>query len=68
MDWEQSSAGDCEDDQINRKSNSAGTVQPGPGDVSGGGRKLKTKSGAKDGVADGIRTRNNKLHKLGLYH
>ena len=22
----------------------------------------------KDGVADGIRTRNNKLHKLGLYH
>ena len=20
------------------------------------------------GVADGIRTRNNKLHKLGLYH
>jgi hypothetical protein len=24
--------------------------------------------GGKDGVADGIRTRNNKLHKLGLYH
>ena len=23
---------------------------------------------AKDGVANGIRTRNNKLHKLGLYH
>ena len=23
---------------------------------------------AKNGVADGIRTRNNKLHKLGLYH
>ena len=23
---------------------------------------------AEDGVADGIRTRNNKLHKLGLYH
>ena len=22
----------------------------------------------EDGVADGIRTRNNKLHKLGLYH
>ncbi len=22
----------------------------------------------KNGVADGIRTRNNKLHKLGLYH
>jgi hypothetical protein len=22
----------------------------------------------KHGVADGIRTRNNKLHKLGLYH
>jgi hypothetical protein len=22
----------------------------------------------RDGVADGIRTRNNKLHKLGLYH
>jgi hypothetical protein len=22
----------------------------------------------KGGVADGIRTRNNKLHKLGLYH
>ena len=26
------------------------------------------KSLRKDGVADGIRTRNNKLHKLGLYH
>ena len=22
----------------------------------------------EDGVANGIRTRNNKLHKLGLYH
>jgi len=22
----------------------------------------------ENGVADGIRTRNNKLHKLGLYH
>ena len=27
------------------------------------GRGLK-----KDGVADGIRTRNSQLHKLGLYH
>jgi hypothetical protein len=27
---------------------------------------LKSASGY--GVADGIRTRNNKLHKLGLYH
>lgn len=32
-----------------------------------GGCKLRTAAG-KDGVADGIRTRNNKLHKLGLYH
>jgi hypothetical protein len=23
---------------------------------------------SEHGVADGIRTRNNKLHKLGLYH
>ena len=28
---------------------------------------LRAKS-CVDGVANGIRTRNNKLHKLGLYH
>ena len=28
----------------------------------------KTCDSNEDGVADGIRTRNNKLHKLGLYH
>ena len=29
---------------------------------------LMRASEGEGGVADGIRTRNNKLHKLGLYH
>jgi hypothetical protein len=33
-------------------------------DVNGAARRVK---GEKNGVANGIRTRNNKLHKLGLY-
>ncbi len=42
-------------------------------EAAGGQQGHESKSGQEkvaggDGVADGTRTRNSKLHKLGLYH
>jgi hypothetical protein len=54
-------------EKLHASNNEAEIEYTCPLSTSGGGNREGLSIG-KNGVADGIRTRNNKLHKLGLYH